>query len=58
MIKNGYDANRLEGREAGYNHYKKWVAEGGELKINYANFTTHMFEICVSPDDPNSSPKK
>ena len=58
MISKGYDVTRIEGREAGYNHYKKWIAEGGELMINYANFTNHMFEICLSPDDPNPPLKK
>lgn len=58
MVSNGFDVSRFEGREAGYIQYKKWVAGGGELKINYSNFTNHMFEICLSPDDPNPAIKK
>jgi hypothetical protein len=37
--------------EAGYRKLKIWQEEGGELKVNYSDFTDHMYEVCLSSGD-------
>lgn len=51
MLKNGYDSKQMNNPdqvEEGYRKLKKWLSEGGELIVNYSDFTDHMYETCLS----------
>ena len=47
--------NTIDEIEEAHNKFQKWVDGGGELMINYYDFTDHMYEICLSNgEDPSS----
>jgi flagellar motility protein MotE (MotC chaperone) len=58
MLENGYDQKTIrdpEQVEEGYKKLQKWIEEGGELMVNYSDFTDQMFETCLSSgEDPAS----